>query len=83
MEGVAMAMGRRRPTVQGKFWIATDTLRQTPGHPFYQRLNTLLDEADFDRFCEAQCRKFYAAKLGRPSVAHAAADRRGDASGGV
>ena len=69
MEGVAMAMGRRRPTEQGEFWIPTDTLRQAPGHPFYQRLNAVLADADFDRFCEAQCQKFYAARMGRPSVA--------------
>jgi len=64
-----MAMGRRPVVVQGEFWIPTDTLRKAPGHPFYERLNAVLDEAGFDRFCEAQCRKFYAAKLGRPSVA--------------
>ena len=63
-----MAMGRRRTAVQGEFWIPTDTLRQGPGHPFYERLNAILDEAGFDRFCEAQCQEFYAAKLGRPSV---------------
>lgn len=54
--------------VQGEFWIPTDTLRKAPGHPFYERLNRVLDEAGFDRFCEAQCQEFYAAKLGRPSV---------------
>lgn len=64
-----MAMGRRRATMQGEFWIPTSTLRQAPGHPFYQRLNGVLSEADFDRFCETQCRKFYAEKMGRPSVA--------------
>ena len=69
MEGVATAMGRWRTTVQGRFWIPTDTLRPAPGHPFYERLNTVLDEADFDRFCEAQCQEFYAARMGRPSVA--------------
>ncbi len=64
-----MAMGQRRAAMQGEFWIATSTLRQAPGHPFYQRLNGVLSEADFDRFCETQCRKFYAEKMGRPSVA--------------
>lgn len=63
-----MAMGRRPVVVQGEFWIPTDTLRKAPGHPFYERLNRVLDEAGFDRFCEAQCQEFYAAKLGRPSV---------------
>jgi transposase len=64
-----MAMGRRRTVVQGEFWIATDTLRKAPGHPFYEQLNQVLDEAGFDRFCESLCEKFYAAKMGRPSVA--------------
>ena len=39
------------------------------GHPFYQRLNQLLAEHDFDRFVEAQCRRFYAAVLGQPGLA--------------
>ncbi len=63
-----MAMGRRRTAVQGEFWIPAETLRQAPGHPFYERLNRVLDEAGFDAFCEAQCQRFYAAKMGRPSV---------------
>ena len=63
-----LAMGRRPTTVQGEFWIPTGTMRQAPGHPFCERLNTVPDEAGFDRFCEAQCRKFYAQKPGRPSV---------------
>ena len=63
-----MAMGRRRAAVQGEFWIPAGTVRQAPEHPFCERLNTVLAEAGFDRFCEAQCRKFYAQKLGRPSV---------------
>jgi transposase len=39
------------------------------GHPFYLRLNELLERAGFDEFCEAPCRKFYHEKLGRPSLA--------------
>jgi transposase len=40
-----------------------------PGHPFYTRLNEILDKAGFDDFCEASCAGFYHAKLGRPSLA--------------
>jgi len=40
-----------------------------PGHPFYKRLNEILDKAGFDSFCEASCAGFYHAKLGRPSLA--------------
>ncbi|HVR24963.1 MAG TPA: helix-turn-helix transcriptional regulator [Candidatus Polarisedimenticolia bacterium] len=39
-----------------------------PGHPFYQRLNELLEVAHSDEFVEGQCSKFYAAKYGRPSL---------------
>ena len=42
--------------------------RRTGGHPFYQRLNRMLDEHAFDEFVEAQCAPFYATKLGRPSL---------------
>lgn len=42
---------------------------ETPGHPFYEQLNKVLDQAGFDSFCEQQCRPFYHQKLGRPSLA--------------
>jgi len=38
------------------------------GHPFYQRLNELLEAERFDEFVEQRCAKFYAAKYGRPSL---------------
>src|ERR1019366_9295510 len=41
----------------------------SPGHPFYTRLNALLDADDFDRFVEGKCTKFYAPVMGRPSLA--------------
>jgi transposase len=49
-------------------WIPTSELPVSPGHPFYVRLNAILDEASFDRFAEEQCRPFYAAVMGRPSL---------------
>ncbi len=42
---------------------------ETPGHPFYEQLNRVLEEAAFDTFCEQRCRGFYHAKVGRPSLA--------------
>ncbi len=42
---------------------------EAPGHPFYQRLNKVLNEAGFDAFCEQRCGEFYHRKLGRPSLA--------------
>ncbi|MEO5569211.1 MAG: transposase [Gemmatimonadaceae bacterium] len=64
-----MAMGRR--TDQGRtpeMWVATHTLPQSPGHPFYQALNRALEAEGFDAFVEAQCAPFYAATVGRPSL---------------
>jgi transposase len=49
-------------------WIATNELPRTGGHPFYQRLNQVLDAHEFDAFVEGQCAPFYAEKLGRPSL---------------
>ena len=49
-------------------WVADADLPRTAGHPFYERLNRLLDESDFDAFVEEQCAKFYAEGVGRPSL---------------
>lgn len=66
-----MAMGKRVAEGQESFWIATADLPSAPGHPFYERLNKILRDNDFDRFVETRCRKFYAARMGRPSLAPA------------
>ena len=50
-------------------WVATADLPQSAGHPCYERLNRVLHDAGFDAFVEAQCAKFYAATVGRPSLA--------------
>jgi transposase len=64
-----MAMGtRKRREKQEDLWIAHTELASAPGHPFYQRLNELLEAERFDEFVERQCAKFYAAKYGRPSL---------------
>src|SRR3954462_7492224 len=57
--------GRRR---QEGFWLTHDELATAPGHPFYQRLNQLLDHEKFDQFAEGECAQFYAEKNGRPSL---------------
>ncbi len=62
-----MAMGKRT-SEQAAMWIPTTDLPVSPGHPFYARLNAILDAAGFDRFAEEQCRPFYAAVMGRPSL---------------
>ena len=62
-------MGRRKDRARTPgLWIATNELPPTGGHPFYQRLNQVLDAHAFDEFVEAQCASFYAETLGRPSL---------------
>jgi transposase len=63
-----MAMGTRREQ-QEELWIPTSTLARPASHPFYQRVEQLLAEHDFDRFVEGLCRRFYAAIMGRPGLA--------------
>ena len=64
-----MAMGRRNQRQRQKgLWVAAADLPHTAAHPFYRRLNELLDEHGFDEFAEQLCEKFYAARMGRPSL---------------
>jgi transposase len=63
-----MAMGRRKRHHQQPLFVATSELPRTPAHPFYERLNQLLDQHHFDRFVEALCQPFYHDSLGRPSL---------------
>jgi transposase len=63
-----MAMGTRKMRErQTDLWYGGE-LPTAPGHPFYKRLNEVLDNAQFDAFCETSCAKFYDEKLGRPSL---------------
>ena len=41
---------------------------RTPGHPFYEKLNAVLDEHGFEAFVERECAAYYAEKMGRPSM---------------
>jgi transposase len=63
-----MAMGRRNRERQGELWIATQDVPQSTGHPFYEKLNQLLGEAEFDEYVESLCEPFYAAHRGRPGI---------------
>src|SRR5262245_2672172 len=62
-----MAMGKRT-SEQTPIWVARTELPVSPGHPFYRKLNAILDAAGFDRFAEAECQEFYAPVMGRPSL---------------
>ncbi|HYT77193.1 MAG TPA: transposase [Vicinamibacterales bacterium] len=49
-------------------WVTTTHLPTAASHPFYQRLNEILREHGFDDFVEAECARFYAETMGRPSL---------------
>ena len=60
-------MGTRKSRErQEDLWYGGE-LPTAPGHPFYKRLNEVLN-AGFDEFCESECSRFYHNKLGRPSL---------------
>ena len=60
----------KRKSRQEPLFVTTDQLTPSAGHPFYQRLNALLDEAGFDHWAEKRCLEFYASDepRGRPSL---------------
>ena len=58
---------RKKRQRQEGLWYGGE-LPAAPGHPFYKRLNEILDNAKFDPFCETSCASFYHHKLGRPSL---------------
>jgi transposase len=63
-----MAMGKRRSrTKQTSMWVATQDLPRSAAHPFYARLNQILDQHDFDGCVERLCERFYADD-GRPGL---------------
>jgi transposase len=63
-----MAMGKRlRDAKQRAMWVATQDLPRSAAHPFYTRLNQILDEHDFDEYVEGLCERFYADE-GRPGL---------------
>ncbi len=64
-----MSLGKRGPNEkQEPIWVEASRLATPVGHPFYERLNRLLNKRGFDAFAESACRKFYA-KVGRPGLA--------------
>ncbi len=62
-----MAMGQQKDR-QGDLMVSWSEMPRSPGHVFYDRLQSVLVEADFDTFVEATCRPYYAARMGAPSV---------------
>lgn len=62
-----MGLGRRRNEQQDSFWISTDQLGHGPRNAFYDRLNELLSEIEFDRQLEDAVAPYYQ-KTGRKSL---------------
>ena len=62
-----MAMGRQKDG-QGDLMVSWSEMQRSPGHVFYDRLQSVLIEGGFDAFAEASCRPYYAARMGAPSV---------------
>ena len=66
---LGMAMGTRKHRErQESLWYQSE-LVEAPGHPFYRKLEQVLEKAGFDEFCQERCRSFYAGNTGRPSLA--------------
>jgi transposase len=63
-----MSMGRKPSERQSDLWIATTDLPKSPGHVFYEKLNGLLGEAEFDCYVEELCQPYYADEVGRASI---------------
>jgi hypothetical protein len=66
MTRMAMGKGKRRAR-QATMWLATSDLPMAAAHPFYTRLNQILDTQDFDGYVEGLCQRFYA-EDGRPGL---------------
>src|ERR1700691_1774106 len=64
-----MAMGTKQARRKQEELFYASERTETAGHPFYEQLNRVLDEAKFDRFCGERCGKFSHGTLGRPSLA--------------
>ena len=63
-----MAMGTRRwHAKQTSKWVVSEDLPRSAAHPFYTRLNQILDTHDFDEYVEGLCQRFYADE-GRPGL---------------
>ena len=62
MLGTQRHRQRQRP-----LWIPASELPNA-GHPFYTRLNQILDEEGFDVFAEGKCQRFYDKTMGRPGL---------------
>jgi transposase len=60
-------MGRQRER-QSELMLMWSEMPRSPGHVFYDRLQQVLVDADFDGFVEDACQTYYARTMGAPSI---------------
>lgn len=63
-----MSVGKRKPAVQRELFVLADELPTTAAHPFYAKVNDILEKNGFDRFAQERCANVYASRLGRPGL---------------
>jgi hypothetical protein len=62
-----MALGRQRAR-QTEMLVTWAELPRSPGHAFYDKLQSVLIASGFDGFVEGTCAPFYVPGRGRPSL---------------
>ena len=62
-----MALGRQQAR-QTELLVTWAELPRSPGHAFYDKLQSVLTASDFDGFVEGICAPFYVPGRGRPSL---------------
>ena len=62
-----MSLGRRTER-QEPLWVSCHEMPESPGNPFYQKLNGILEKDGFDAFVENLCAPYYAGNVGRRSI---------------
>jgi len=63
-----MALGERKAR-QGELWVPMAVMAGHGAHPFYRRLNHILEQNRFDSFMEKLFAPFYSDRTGRPGIA--------------
>jgi len=63
-----MAMGKRKAK-QRELWVSANEIPKAASHPFYAKINKVLEQYKLDRRLEHLCRRFYKPVWGRPSMA--------------
>jgi hypothetical protein len=61
-----MALGKRR-SKQSELFVSATQIATGPGHPFYSKLNDVLQKAGFNAFVEQLCGE-YCKGGGRPGI---------------